>query len=69
MKGGERMLDVLDILDILLADIWFANAGVNQKKGEWRGMFQIVLAALAGAAAAVGVLAGVEAGLDYSEKE
>ena len=32
-------------------------------------MFQIVLAALAGAAAAVGVLAGVEAGLDYSEKE
>lgn len=66
MKGGERMLD---ILDILLADIWFANAGVNQKKGEWRGMFQIVLAALAGAAAAVGVLAGVEAGLDYSEEE
>ena len=66
MKGGERMLD---ILDILLADIWFANAGVNQKKGEWRGMFQIVLAALAGAAAAVGVLAGVKAGLDYSEEE
>ena len=59
MKGGERMLDVLDILDILLADIWFANAGVNQKKGERRDMFNIVLAALAGAAAAVGVLAGV----------
>ena len=61
MKGGERMLDVLDILgilDILLADIWFANAGVNQKKGEWRDMLNIVLAALAGAAAAVGVLAG-----------
>ena len=59
MKGGERMLDVQDILDILLADIWFANAGVNQKKGERRDMLNIVLAALAGAAAAVGVLAGV----------
>ena len=62
MKGGERMLDVLDILDILdilLADIWFANAGVNQKKGERRDMLNIVLAALAGAAAVVGVLAGV----------
>ena len=56
MKGGERMLDVLDIL---LADIWFANAGVNQKKGERRDMLNIVLAALAGATAAVGVLAGV----------
>ena len=59
MKGGERMLDVQDILDILLADIWFANAGVNQKKGERRDMLNIVLAALAGAAAAVGVLAGI----------
>ena len=59
MKGGERMLDVLDILDILLANIWFANAGVNQKKGERRDMLNIVLAALAGAAVAVGVLAGV----------
>lgn len=63
------MLDVLDILDILLADIWFANAGVNQKKGERRDMLNIVLAALAGAAAVVGVLAGVKAGLDYSEEE
>ena len=59
MKGGERMLDVLDILDILLADIWFANAGVNQKKGERRDMLNIVLAALAGAAAVVGVLADI----------
>ena len=59
MKGGETMLDVLDILDILLADIWFANAGVNQKKGERRDMFNIVLAALAGAVVAVGVLAGI----------
>ena len=32
-------------------------------------MFQIVLAGLAGAAAAVGVLAGVKAGLDYSKEE
>ena len=30
-------------------------------------MLNIVLAALAGAAAAVGVLAGVKAGLEYSE--
>ena len=50
---------MLDVLDILLADIWFANAGVNQKKGERRDMLNIVLAALAGATAAVGVLAGV----------
>ena len=32
-------------------------------------MLNIVLAALAGAAAVVGVLAGVKAGLDYSEEE
>ena len=52
------MLGLL-LLGALLADIWFANAGVNQKKGERRDMLNIVLVALAGAAAAVGVLAGV----------
>ena len=32
-------------------------------------MLNIVVEALAGAVAAVGVLAGVEAGLDFSEEE